>query len=707
MKKIIQFILSTALVMSVVGCTNNKTYNIKFVNDDQTLLQEVTVKHGEVPEYTGETPTKTQTAEFTYTFKEWTPQIVAAKSDATYTAVYESAKRKYTITFNNDDGTLISSSLVEYGTIPTPPSDPSKESSAKYNYSFDGWDKEIVSVTEDATYTAIYSRTIRDYLITFLDEDESTVLKAERFDYGATPTCDDPSKAPTQSKVYTFKGWNPEVVPVISDATYVAKYEESVRKYTITFLDDDEETVLKSGEVEYGVMPTCDEPSKEPTETQSFFFDGWSPEVIAVVGDATYVATYRATARLYEIKFVDDDGNVIDVQNLEYGVSPVVPSTDRQDDEEFSYTFVSWDKEIADATEDTVYTASYSRVRICYKFDSENLDSYVGASMFDLTEEDEEKQDVTWVMAKDRSTDTLSLPGTSGKYLQYQAFEKEHTYRISLPRIDFRVLKSLSSQIRLFFWSGDGALAFTQEEAEAKSGLCFTGSYHSGRIEIVTTAENVVEVKLNVKADSSVKISKTFNDEDIYKGDKSIELYLHNTDGDKYLTIENFAPRRDRNYLINKDRILQVNDTYSWAAFYIQFLVGETFLPTPSGGGKYTYIDKSVLQLYRNDELVGNAAVDGTTPNVYDAFGLSDKHFSMGAGGAATAFNWFAYLMSGTSSKASEVFQDNDVLVMNGTFVGRVEETKGYGIEFDLTIRINTVENGYQGSSVGYKFTLI
>ena len=698
MKRIVQFILSTALMMSVTGCANSsKTYNIKFVNEDETVLQEMTVKRGVVPEYTGETPKKIQNMEYTYSFSGWTPQVVAAKADATYTATYESVKRKYTITFNNLDGTLLSSSLVEYGTMPTPPSSPTYGPSAKYDYSFKGWDKEITKVNGDETYTATYNKTIHTFLVTFLDEDETTVLKSERFDYGQTPTCDEPSKPSTVSRVYEFAGWSPVVEPVYKDATYVAHYNESVRKYTITFLDEDETTVLKTAQMEYGEMPTCDNPKKPSTETNSFIFQGWSPEVVAVVSDATYVATYEMVARLYEIIFKDNDGNIMDIQYLNSGVSPVVPDTNKPDDEEFSYTFVSWDKTIVPATADVTYTATYTKERIGYYFNKDKLETYVGASLTDVTD----NKDVTSIMGENRGG---TLPGTGGRYLQYQAAEA-HTYKISLPKIDFRVFKSLSSPIRFLCYQNDVTFAFTKDLAQAKSGICVTESQLEGRIEVVATTGNKVDVKLNINPNSSVNISKTFNIKDIYQGNRSIEIYMYNTGGDKYFTIGEFAPRKDRQYQINKDRILGVNDTYDWAACYIQTVIGATFLPTSDSAGKYGFNDADTVKLFRNGELVSNSLITGTT--AASAFVVSNQYFSFGGGGSASDFNWMARMFSSVTTAPIDMFQDNDVLVIKGVFVGVVTATDGYEIYVDLSFRINFVENGYQGTSTGLKFTLL
>ncbi len=63
--------------------------------------------------YTGETPTKTATAQYTYTFNNtWTPEIVPVTDAATYTAQFDSVVNKYTVTWLDGDGDTLKAEQV-------------------------------------------------------------------------------------------------------------------------------------------------------------------------------------------------------------------------------------------------------------------------------------------------------------------------------------------------------------------------------------------------------------------------------------------------------------------------------------------------------------------------------------------------------------------------------------------------------------------
>ena len=143
------------------------------------------VVKGTTPSYTGETPVRPNTAEYTYTFVGWTPAIVAATSDTTYTATFTATKNSYTITWQNEDGSLIDQTTVEYGVVPTH-AEPTKEATEEYTYTFSGWTPAVVAVTGDATYKATFTATKNSYTITWQNEDGS-LIDQTTVEYGQIP----------------------------------------------------------------------------------------------------------------------------------------------------------------------------------------------------------------------------------------------------------------------------------------------------------------------------------------------------------------------------------------------------------------------------------------------------------------------------------------------------------------------------------------
>ena len=132
------------------------SYTITWKDGDGNTLDTDTVDYNVTPSYTGATPTKAATEQYTYTFNNtWSPTIVAATADATYTAQFSSTLRSYTITWKNGDDVLETDENVEYGETPVyNGATPTKDADGQYAYTFAGWDPEVASVTGPATYTA-------------------------------------------------------------------------------------------------------------------------------------------------------------------------------------------------------------------------------------------------------------------------------------------------------------------------------------------------------------------------------------------------------------------------------------------------------------------------------------------------------------------------------------------------------------------------
>jgi len=170
--------ITGAVTITAKFSATKRSYTIKFMNGEQEM-QSSTVEYGVLPTYTGETPTKAATAEYTYTFNAWDPAIVVVTGDATYNATFTETKNKYTITIVNDSvgyGAVSATEVAEvpYGTpvvienetpnilsigeLATITATPASETD-KYKYEFKAWVGAPEQVTGDVTIHVGFIRT--------------------------------------------------------------------------------------------------------------------------------------------------------------------------------------------------------------------------------------------------------------------------------------------------------------------------------------------------------------------------------------------------------------------------------------------------------------------------------------------------------------------------------------------------------------------
>ena len=353
------------------GSTVNE-YTITWVDGNGETLKTEQVAYGQTPAYTGATPTKTATAQYTCTFNNtWSPAIVSVTGDATYTAQFGSTVNEYTITWVDGNGETLKTEQVAYGQTPAyTGATPTKTATDQYTYTFNNtWSPAIVSVTGDATYTAQFGSTVNKYDIMWVDGDGVT-LKTEQVEYGQTPayTGDTPTKTATAQYTYTFNNtWSPAIVSVTGAATYTALFDEAWRKYSITWRG--EGITERTDQVEYGTKPEYGIlPTKDPTVQQVFTYK-WMNVANAVIGvkpvtgDATYEGSFTGSPRPYTITFVNDDNTTLQSSEVGYGSTPSyggsTPESSHTGDGN-NYTFVGWAPEITVVGEAMTYTAVYN-----------------------------------------------------------------------------------------------------------------------------------------------------------------------------------------------------------------------------------------------------------------------------------------------------------------------------------------------------------
>ena len=368
---------------------------ITWKDDDGSVLRLDYVDDGDMPYY-GEDPAKDPTAEYTYTFDKWTPAVVAATVNATFTASYTSVKNKYDVTFvaeHNPDANITVSK--EYGeAVASFAPQVSDVMTAEYAYAFDGWTPSITDqtvVTGEATYTAKYRQSKNRYTVVFVNEDGVTPLSSVTRDYGTEIASmfpsPDPAKDPTVAKTYEFDRWVIKVsdtedaelaegAVLVSGMTLKAVFKEFDRRYAVTFVNYDNSPLKSATLYVYNTpvsgiaLPDDSILVRPEDDNYTYTFAGWEPELSAVTKEQVYTAKYTRTAKTvtYTITWMPDEGETpLGTETYAEGEIPVFNGTPAKDSTaEYTYTFVGWTPEIVPVTGDATYTAVFTSVKNSY-----------------------------------------------------------------------------------------------------------------------------------------------------------------------------------------------------------------------------------------------------------------------------------------------------------------------------------------------------
>ena len=370
MKKLMKSSIVPLILLSfVAGCGKKPSYTVTWVIDGEETKE--SYLEGETPSYKNGTPKKENDKTYSYSFKGWDKDITPISGDITYTAVFDNTYIDYTVTWsvNGND----SSEIYHYGDMPTYKGDTAKESDHSYTYEFKGFDKEIVPVSEDVTYTAVYDSKAIEYVITWVIDGKET---KENYHYGDTPSYKgETDKKTDETYSYTFKGFDKEIVPVTENTTYTALYDSTYVEYVISW---DVDGKITTENYHYGETPSFKGAlEKEGNRQYSYTFEKWDKEITPVKENTTYKAVFTQSINKYQITFVIGDKKV--TEDVEYGTMPTPPSdTAMESTAESDYTFIGWDKEIVEVTGDATYVAKYSTSKRKYKVTFKMGDTILG-----------------------------------------------------------------------------------------------------------------------------------------------------------------------------------------------------------------------------------------------------------------------------------------------------------------------------------------
>ena len=376
--------------------STTKKYTIKWVDGNGDTLKTDEVEYGQVPVYTGENPTKDSTVEEEYTWNSgWDVTPVEVTGNATYTATFDSAPRKYTITWVDGNGDTLKTEQVAYGTLPvysgeTPEKDTTMENTYVFN---DTWSPAVQTVSGDATYTANFDENGHSYHVTYVNyngdllQDMGNVAYSDLGDLNYTG--DTPLKPQDEQYSYawdTSNKWTQNIDVENSTVTYTANFTNTLRTYTVTWVDGNGHIIGYSNDVAYGTTPEYpfSTPTKDQTSTVSYTFNGtWTPALGNITGDTEFTANFDEGPALYEVRFLNSNGTVLQTfddvaYNDPEAINLYEGTPTCQDDSNLNFEFDGWVEQDPDTSgfvryfKATYHAVSTKPEALSYTFDTDH-----------------------------------------------------------------------------------------------------------------------------------------------------------------------------------------------------------------------------------------------------------------------------------------------------------------------------------------------
>ncbi|PKK97133.1 MAG: hypothetical protein CVV58_02785, partial [Tenericutes bacterium HGW-Tenericutes-3] len=253
MKKVKQIFILIGMIFLLASCAQGETFTISFNSNGGSYVESITFDTNE-SFTTPLDPTKTG-----YDFAGWFLDDATFDVPVSAESLIENAlselitvyakwtAHQYTITFDSNGGSSVSSMTLDHQASVTAPLSPTKT-----GYTFAGWysDSALNTAYMFASMPAqdltLYAKWILDtespvtYTIVWQNADGS-VLETDVVESGVVPSYDGltPTKASTETHTYAFIGFTPTVGAATGNQTYTATYQETLIDTQIPFNPSD------------------------------------------------------------------------------------------------------------------------------------------------------------------------------------------------------------------------------------------------------------------------------------------------------------------------------------------------------------------------------------------------------------------------------------------------------------------------------------
>ena len=433
------------------------------VNGESKVISTQTVKYGGnavAPKYN---PEKIYTDSEIYTFKGWNndgKNITAARE---ILAVYSSEDRFYTVNFyaEQGDNEPFATKQVKYNEsvnkneIGTPAKNPGANEPGIESYTFNGWNYNFGSVTEDTNVYGSFTANPKKFEVKYevyvdgilrTDASGSTTVVYNNGCTLPTVSLDSLRLVNTNATEYVVGQWTaPDNAPATLNGNEVSNVTDTVTfrldvskitRYAVTFQEttegadpsnDEFSTVQWVEAGKYATVPAF--PTVASDDTAKFVYSDFAwevdPALTPINETTTFIAKRTSEYRMYEVTFeyTDCDGNAIldpgtqkpYTAEFTYGAAITVPealvsaiNTHRatHNTNVYEYTTNDWQIAGATATQDGMkFTAGDSKVKKSYPYSFKVMVKYPGATDYTPLTVNVEGQDVPVAISGTRTYD--------------------------------------------------------------------------------------------------------------------------------------------------------------------------------------------------------------------------------------------------------------------------------------------------------------